>query len=308
MNRGWDGICKVGIVQFMIFPEVMRGEGPVVETITKIAADDFFGAMEITHIADPEARRQVAGILAASHMALGFGAQPMLLANKLDLNHPEEAERRKAVDLMKAAIDEAAELGIGRVAFLSGKDPGEAQRERALNLLVDSTKELCEYAKSRGVFLICETFDYDVEKRALIGPARLAARYAERVKAQYDNFGLMYDLSHVPQLREDALEGLSILKPHLAHVHVGNCQLRNPNHPSYGDQHPRFGIPDGENDVPELTAFLKALFQVGYLQEHPKGDLPVVAFEVKPMKGELSEVVLANTKRVWREAWGRLEL
>jgi hypothetical protein len=76
--------------------------------------------------------------------------------------------------------------------------------------------------------------------------------------------------------------------------------------PSAGDQHPRFGLPGGENDVPQLTAFLRSLFQIGYLNESPKGDLPVVAFEVKPLPGEISEVVLANTKRVWREAWARL--
>ena len=98
MDKSWDGICKVGIVQFMIYPSVMKGEGPVVETVTKIATDEFFGAMEITHVADPEARKEVANIIATSHMTVGYGAQPVLLSRGLNLNHLGEAERMKAVD------------------------------------------------------------------------------------------------------------------------------------------------------------------------------------------------------------------
>jgi len=140
----------------------------------------------------------------------------------------------------------------------------------------------------------------------LVGPAPIALKLAETVKAKHDNFGLMYDLSHVPLIREDALQALTMLKPHLAHIHVGNAQFRTKEVPSYGDAHPRFGFPGGENDTPQLVDFLRSLFKIGYLQERPKGDLPIVAFEVKPLPGESSEVVLANTKRVWREAWARL--
>jgi sugar phosphate isomerase/epimerase len=306
MDKSWDGICKVGIVQFMIYPAVMKGEGPVVETITKIATDEFFGAMEITHVADPEARKQVANIVATAHMAVGYGAQPVLLSRGLNLNHLEEVERMKAVETIIGCVDEAVELGIDKVAFLSGRDPGEADRERAFGLLVDSITRICEYAKGKGVSIILETFDYDIDKCALIGPAPLAARLAETVKARCDNFGLMYDLSHVPILHENALEALTILKPHLVHIHVGNAQYRTPGVESAGDQHPRFGLPGSENDVDELVDFLRALFKIGYLQENPTGNLPVVAFEVKPLKTESPEVVLANTKRVWKEAWARV--
>jgi len=306
MDKLWHGICKVGIVQFMIYPAVMKGQGPVVETISKIAADDFFGSMEITHIEDPEARKQVAGIIASSHMAVGYGAQPVLLSQKLNLNALDQAERMKAVNAIKGCVDEAVELGIGKLAFLSGRDPGDADRARAFDALVASIQEICDYARPKGLYIITETFDYDVDKCALIGPAPLAARLAEKVKAKCANFGLMYDLSHVPILHENALQALTTLKPHLAHIHVGNAQYKTTGVPSCGDQHPRFGLPGGENDMAELTEFLSALFKIGYLQERPKGDLPVVAFEVKPLPGESSEVILANTKRVWREAWARL--
>jgi hypothetical protein len=33
---------------------------------------------------------------------------------------------------------------------------------------------------------------------------------------------------------------------------------------------------------------------------------PIVSFEVKPLAGETSEVIIANAKRVLKEAWARV--
>jgi len=52
--------------------------------------------------------------------------------------------RKKAVDQLKASIDEASEVGAQRVAFLSGKDPGDANRPAALDALIKSVKEICK--------------------------------------------------------------------------------------------------------------------------------------------------------------------
>lgn len=49
----------------------------------------------------------------------------------------------------------------------------------------------------------------------------------------------------------------------------------------------------------ELVAFLKVLFEVGFLNEE---NPTIVSFEVKPLGGESSEVVIANAKRVPPEA------
>ena len=76
------------------------------------------------------------------------------------------------------------------------------------------------------------------------------------------------------------------------HAHVGNC-VKAAELAGYGDRHPRFGFPGGENGVPELVDFLQALFAVGYLKKTPDGSKPWVGIEVKPMPGETSEAVLA---------------
>ena len=41
-----------------------------------------------------------------------------------------------------------------------------------------------------------ELFDFDMDKAVLIGPAPLAARFAEEMRQTHSNFGILADLSH----------------------------------------------------------------------------------------------------------------
>jgi sugar phosphate isomerase/epimerase len=110
----------------------------------------------------------------------------------------------------------------------------------------------------------------------------------------------MVDLSHLPLIRESAAEAILPVKEYLVHAHLGNCVVKSPNLPAYGDVHPRFGFPGGENDVHEVTEFLKVLLQIGFLNEK---NPPIVSFEVKPFGDEDSDVVIANAKRTLTMAW-----
>jgi sugar phosphate isomerase/epimerase len=305
MDTHWSAYLTLSIVHFMIFPETMKGEGPVVETVKAIAEDPFFGGIEITWIKDLEARRQVKSILEVAGVGVAFGAQPTLLTQKLDLNSADPEMRARAVAQLKEDIDEAAEMGIDRLATLSGSDPGDAGRPAAIDRLADALAQVCEYGKRNGVGITLETFDRTVEKKALIGPADESAAFSQRMRQAYPDFGLMYDLSHQPLLEEPLLPALLAVRDQLVHAHVGNC-VKVPGRPGYGDQHPRFGYPGGENGVEELTAFLRGLFEIGYLKTVPDGSRPWVGIEVKPMPGETSDMVLAGTKRAWIEAWARV--
>ncbi|TCP97185.1 hypothetical protein [Serpentinicella alkaliphila] len=51
---------KVGIVHFMTFPEIIRGEGPIIETVKKIDKYEYFDAIEISWIKDKDGREKVA--------------------------------------------------------------------------------------------------------------------------------------------------------------------------------------------------------------------------------------------------------
>jgi len=295
---------KVGLIHFMAYPEVMKGEGPILETLQKIAEDDFFTAVEISWIKNEKIRDKAKKLLKMSHLTVAYGAQPRLLINKLNLNSFDEEERKRAVKEVKAGVDEAYQMGAKSLAFLSGKDPGEEGRGKARNLLISSINEICNYAKSKGnLGITLEIFDREIDKKCLIGPANEARMVAVQIRKEFNNFGLMVDLSHLPLLNETPTQAITPVKDYLVHAHIGNCILRDKKHPAYGDQHPRFGIEGGENDIKELAAFLKVLLDVDFLDtKNP----PIVSFEVKPLINEPSEVVIANAKRVLKEVWAKV--
>ena len=186
---------KVGLIHFMAYPQVMKGEGPILETLQKIAEDDFFTAVEVSWIKDVKVREKAKKLLEVSHLAVAYGAQPRLLVKKLNLNSFDEAERQEAVNEVKAGVDEAYEIEAKGLAFLSGKDPGERERDQAFKLFISSTKEICDYAKSKGdLRIVLEIFDREIDKKCLIGPAKDARMVAEEVRKEFDNFGLLVDL------------------------------------------------------------------------------------------------------------------
>jgi len=307
MQEPWSRYLRLGIVHFMAYPAVMKGEGPYVETLREIAADPFFTAVEVGWVHDAEQRKQAAQLLAEAHLAVGFGAQSALLATKSDLNAADDKARQSAVAVVKGCVDQAVDLGARRLAVLSGPYPGAADEAKAVDRLVDSLEQLCDYGRGRGVGITLETFDRTIEKKALAGPTPLCVAISGRVRRRYPEFGLMLDLSHLPLLGERTREALVCARDHLVHAHIGNCAMRDHAHAAYGDVHPRFGIVGGENDTPEVLEFLRVLFEIGYLGKETEDERrPFLSFEVKPLPGEATATVVAGTKRVFADAWAML--
>jgi sugar phosphate isomerase/epimerase len=309
MIESWKKFMNIGTIHFMSFPEVMKGEGPILETLEKVLANDFFSAVEITRIKDDKVRQEAKNLLMSSHMVSAYGAQPVLLSNKLNINSLVEEERRKAIDEIKKCIDEAAFLGTKGVAVLSGPHPGKELESAAIQKLLQSLEELCLYSQKYNLKFELESFDFDVDKKCLIGKSDLAADIAREVRKKYSNFGLILDLSHFPLQYEQTKTALKNCAAYTTHLHIGNCVLKDKSHPAYGDMHPRFGVDGGENDVEEVREFFATLFELGWLRNDlslRSEDKPIVSFEVKPMAGENSNVVLANSIRVFKEAWASL--
>ncbi len=303
MNEPLYKYMRVGLVHFMAYPTTIKGEGPILETIKKVALDEYFTAIEITTIKDNGERQKVKQMLETSHMSVAYGAQPRLLTTGLNINDLNEDGRQKALANLKEGIDEAYEIGASGFAFLSGKYE-EATKEKSYQALIESTKEICAYVKSKGNMRVAlEVFDYDVDKKSLIGPASLALRYAKEIREEHDHFGLMVDLSHIPLIHETIEESLLPVKDYIIHAHIGNCVVKSADMPGYGDVHPRFGFPGGENDVEQVVDYLKVLLQNGFLNDKKP---PIVSFEIKPFGDEDPDVDIANAKRTLNEAWARV--
>jgi sugar phosphate isomerase/epimerase len=303
MNESMYSYMKVGLIHFMAYPQTMKEEGLIVETIRNIASDAYFNAIEITTVKDPAVRSNVKKLLDTSGMTIAFGAQPQLLSKGLNLNNIDEEARQSAVALCRQLINEAYEMGAAGFSFLSGRYE-EKTKQDAFQALVKSTKELCAYAKLKGnMKLALEIFDYNIDKKSLIGPAKLAAAYAKEISSEFDNFGLMVDLSHLPLIGETAAEAILPVREYIIHAHLGNCVVKSPDMAGYGDMHPRFGFPGGENGVEEMIVYLRILLDIGFLNKKAP---PVVSFEVKPFGDEDSKIVIANAKRILNLAWARL--
>lgn len=310
MQDPLEAYCHIGIVHPMAFPECMGGEGPILETLSQIAEDTFFSAIEVSWIKDAKVRAQAASLLAASGLEVIFAAQPALLQQQLSLCDLDAGKRAQAVEGAKELIDQAYDLGAALMAVLSGPDPGEKDRPQATEALIDSLKQLCNYAQEKAedrmLSISLENFDRNVDKKQLIGPTTEAAQVAETVWSECSNFGLTVDLSHLPLLQERIDEAALSAVDHLIHVHIGNCVIGDSSDPAYGDSHPRFGLPSGSVGVEQVRRFLEALVYAGYFKRSAPTTMPVVSFEIRPGTDDNSSLVIANAKRTLTQAWARL--
>ncbi len=302
-----DSIHKyfnVGLISFMAYPQTIRGDNPdTADFIRKVAVDEYFDAIEVSWIKDPEVRKKSAEILKTSHLRVCYGAQPRLLTTGLNSCDADEEGRKKAEATLIEAIDEAEELGAGGIAFLAGKW-AEETKDLQFQQLLKTTRNLCDYAAKKNMIVELEVFDYDIAKASLIGPAPYAAEFAAEMRKTHSNFGLMIDLSHIPMTYETPEFVVRTLRPYITHFHIGNTVCTDNAVEGYGDEHQRFGFPGGSNDTPQVLDFLRVLKNEGFFNaENPY----VLSFEVKPWKDEDGDIVVANAKRVLNRAWALLE-
>lgn len=290
---------QVGTIQWMSHPPVNY---KLLDSVKTICCDEYFGALEVTKIADDEERAKVKRMLEQSHLKVCYGAQPRLLGPGLNPNDINEEGRKAAEATLIEAIDEAEYLGAKGIAFLSGKWK-EDTKEEAYQQLLKTTRNLCDYAAAKNMMVELEVFDFDMDKAALIGPAPYAAKFAADMRMTHHNFGLIVDLSHFPTTYETSQFVIRTLRPYITHLHIGNAVVEQ-GCEAYGDQHPRFGYPNSANDVEELRDFFTVLKEEGFFDaENPY----VLSLEVKPWGDEDGDIILANTKRVINRAWALVE-
>jgi sugar phosphate isomerase/epimerase len=293
---------KMGFVHFMAYPAAMKQDNEVIlSSIDASCKDDYFTAIEVMKILDDDTRAQAKAMLDQSGMKVCFAAQPVVLGGGLNINSADEATREKAVETLIAELDVCEDMGSEAMAFLSGKSEEGVDYDTAEAACIKSLQAICDAAAKKKLKIVLETFDTTVDKKAFVGESDKSAALARKVDR--DNFGLMLDLSHLPLLGETPKQALTAVKDFLVHAHVGNAYTADESSAAYGDQHPRFGYPDSPNGVEQLADYLRCLFEVGYLGD---GKQPVVSFEVKPLPGESSEIVLANAKRCMNEAWAQV--
>ena len=121
---------QVGTIRWMSFPRM-----GVLESVKRIAADDYFDAIEITQCRNEEERNAVKQLLGQSHLKVCYGAQPRLLGPGLNPNDLDENGRKAAEATLMEAIDEAEYLGAGGIAFLAGRWKEDTRDQAYVQLL-----------------------------------------------------------------------------------------------------------------------------------------------------------------------------
>ena len=282
---------KTGIVSFMAYPSMMKGEGDVCGYLRTLAEDSFFEGVEVCNLTDAQ-WNSVKPLLAEK--TVGRGLQPDLLMGKLDINALEEEARQKAVNYVIREVDIAAKRGIQTVALCSGPDPGVDKRGQAKELLIDSLNLICDKAARLNVTILIEPFDRDYDKKLLIGPLDEAVDIVDNVRRRYENIGVLWDLSHAPMLNE-APEVLEKARDFLTHVHIG-CAKRVGD--KYVDSHPTFYTEGAVNTVNDVKTLLKTLYNIGYRR--------MVSFEVRPEERQTSEATINCAKGVLVSAYQKM--
>lgn len=299
MNEFMTKYIQMGTVHFMTYPFVLKLEDQIIPTLKKIIADPYFSVVEVARVRDGEVAKQVKHLFDHTDCVPIYAAQPEQLIYKLDINSFDKTERNKGLEVLKICIDQAYEFGCKGFGYISGKNYPENEQD-ALKILIESCQVLSEYAASMGEMQMnLEQFDYDFHNRVLIGKTILAKQLAESM-VDYQNFGLLVDLSHIPLVYETPKQTLSTLGKYVKHVHVGNAVCSKPTDYLYGDFHPRFSNPNSAVNVDVLTEYIRELFNIGYLGE---GKRPMVSFEIKAWDDDDCDAVLAECKRMMDLAW-----
>ena len=309
----WVAMMDFGVVHPLAYLECREGGGPMLETLQTIVDDETFGAVEIAPIPDPVLRRQVRALLQQASLQVVYLPILPIIFSDLGVGSLDDARRRDALTRLRTLIDEAIEFDAPLAMVTGPRDPGSALREAVVERLAEDFRELCDYADAHSgaqrLHLTFEHFDREVEKKRMVGPTVEAVALAEAVGRT--NFGLTVDQSHLSLLGETPAEAVHIAAPHLLHAHIANCVADNPAVPFYGDFHPRFGHPEGRNDVPEVAEFIRALQGADYFAQARKrlNTTPILSMESRPnqVDHESSATILANGKRTFLRAWAQTQ-
>ena len=83
MNGSIHQYFKVGTLLWMSYPG-----RDTLTSLKKLVCDDYFDAVEISHIEDPAVRAQAAKLMEEGQILVGYGAHPTLLGGKASRTLP----------------------------------------------------------------------------------------------------------------------------------------------------------------------------------------------------------------------------
>ena len=173
-------------------------------------------------------------------------------------------------------------------------DDRETAKERLSEILLRLGAEI-----PPQVTLTLEPTDREIDKCFLFGPVEETAAFVRKLQAAgLANLGVLLDMGHVPLMGETLESAVAHAGDTLRHIHLGNCILKNPCNPLYGDKHVAWGAAESEYGEEDAVRFIHLLQTAGYFQ----GEDCTVSFEMRPIEGLGPEESLARFIAVWEKS------
>lgn len=297
----------LGINHHLLYAEAASCAEAHLKTVSEAISLPGFEMIEMRVWTEEEIARQEIDIVAQSRRATIY-SMPFLGADPRSNPSGADAQgRQRALYQAARHMEWASRLGAKKFSILSGYDSKD--REEAKKCFVDFLQKLCDIAGGYGMTAVIEPFDrWEHGRNLLVGPTDFAVEVVEMVHAAGEkNLGLLIDMGHIPLQEETFEHALRVAGRHVLHVHLGNCVKSNPHNPFFGDKHPPFGCPDGENDIAELATFLELLSEVGYLGGNER---PTITVEMRPWPGDspgkTAEVAVSKIEEAWKMVLDRV--
>ena len=276
--------CKLGINHHLIFPGVLNDAKYHIESLSLLLEQDSFQIIDMSLPDDREIRSEEVKMLKSSGKKVIYNFPLFCLgSDRYDVNSPEKSVRLATLEEAKKNLLYAVEAETDTVTFAAGGFKEGISLEAQINNFIEYSILFNEEAKKLGITALLEPFDRSIGKNLILGKAAECVDYIEALhKSGCENIALMQDMGHIPLIGESFEETLNKCKPYLKHIHLGNCVMKDKESIYYGDTHPPLGIDGGENDMPQLIAFTKALKDIGYIF---KGSDNSVTIEMQPYPG-----------------------
>ncbi|GKU76504.1 sugar phosphate isomerase/epimerase [Paenibacillus sp. L3-i20] len=304
-----EKLANIGIVLPKLFPFEQSKPEEMISGLLTILEDPFFTAVEVSYIADKETRELAKSYMEYSGVEILFNGGDAFRELKINLSSLDPVIRSQSIQQCFMLIDHCYEMNAKVMHIVTGKYEGEETKQQGIIAFMDSTMQLCKYAKEKASsYELCislEIGDRHMDRRYLLGPTHEAVNVAQIIRSEYNNFGLLLDQSHLPLMGEDPNKSLWLAKDYLTHIHIGNCYMKDREASYFGDKHIPFGIKDSEVGVAELTSFIRTLDDIEFFKRPKPTRKPVITFEVGRLGSESQKLVIANIKRTFFEAWAQ---
>ncbi|MBN2451128.1 MAG: sugar phosphate isomerase/epimerase [Lentisphaeria bacterium] len=300
MKQPLETYACLGLVHHLLYPDCARDEAFHARTLAALAQRADIETLDCClPMAAPWQAEAVQAVRACGKRDITFATHFFPLRS-LGLAATTASETGIVRVLLREMVRQAASIGATGFVFASGRpSPAEAEPRH-----YEAFRDLCRWLGAElaphGITALLEPFDTTIDKRFLYGSVQQCVDLIRNLRPESPNLGIELDVAHLPLMGEPFEDAIQTAAPVLQRVHLGNCVLKDPTHPRYGDTHPPIGLPGGEIDVPELTRILRALLDVGYLQPDQRGNL---VLEMTPWPGKTPEETVRDTFRRLHQAW-----